>query len=124
MLAMCLVLASCRASEVICTRIHIATFHLTVTDSVTGLGAWYGADLIVTNNEVYDSTAVAWLEPTTYGDTTAVRAFPSLTAERGIFHVRVRKAGYRLWERSAIGVGGDVCHPTSMALDVRLQPEP
>jgi len=117
-----LALTGCERLVVACPGLPRPAFKVTVTDSVTGLGAWKDASLIIANTEHYDSALVVFLGTSPTADTTQALEFSSFgTQQRGIFDVRVRKEGYELWERSAIGVGGRSCDVNAVAISVRLR---
>jgi hypothetical protein len=107
--------AASACGDIVCTAQPRPAIRAEIRDSVTNAPADSGASLIVTNQAVYDSTAFAF-EPSYVQSAVHGRA--------GIYTVRVRKAGYRLWERTGIVVNGDRCGPEATELQVRLQSGP
>jgi len=90
-----------------------------VRDSVTNAPAAYGASLIVDGAGFHDSVTVG--PP---ADSLVVSQVASASPGRtGEYTVRVRRSGYRLWERPNVLVEGSGCSGArSVSLSVRLQP--
>jgi hypothetical protein len=102
-------------SDIVCTTQPRPAIKAEIRDSVTNAPAALGASLIVTNQSVYDSTAFPYESPT---------VLSAGNATAGTYTVRVRKAGYRLWEQTGIVVNGDRCGAEAVELQIRLRPKP
>jgi hypothetical protein len=110
-----LAVAANGCSELVCTTQPRPAIKAEIRDSITNAPAALGASLIVTNPAVYDSSTFPYESP-------IVLSAGNATA--GTYTVRVRKAGYRLWERTGIVVKGDRCGAEAVELQIRLQPGP
>ena len=108
-------LAASACGEIVCTAQPRPAIKAEIRDSLTNAPADSGASLIVTNHAVYDSTAFAF--ELSYVQSAA-------NGRAGVYTVRVREAGYRLWERTEVVVNGDRCGADATELQVRLQPGP
>ena len=108
-------------ADKVCLTLPDPTVQADIRDSITAAPAAFQASLIVTGNGVYDSTFVG-----PRPDSLAVSIIESAAPGRtGDYTVRVRRAGYRLWQQTAVHVeGGGCAGALSVALSVRLQPIP
>ena len=121
-----LTLGACATSSdaLVCTDELRSTLTVQVRDSVTRRGAALGATVIVVGTAVIDSTAdmtgdsvtayMAWEDRLTNG---------APFVPKGTYTVRVRKAGYSVWQQQAT-VPGDNCHsgPGPLVL-AKLRPQ-
>lgn len=103
-----------------CLTLPHPAVHAEVTDSVTGAPLAYRASLIVEGYRVYDSTFVG-PRPDSLSVSWIRSAPPGRT---GVYAVRVRRAGYQLWQ-TVVHLEGDGCDGASgVSLSVRLQQRP
>jgi hypothetical protein len=119
-------LSGCTELDTPCFSIPRPAVRATIVDSVTGLSAAYTSSLILTTEGRYDSTRFNE-DRGVVSSTDAHTPFPlasNSSGVAGIYQVRVRRSGYRLWQRSGVVVDGDRCGALATSLDVRLQPEP
>jgi hypothetical protein len=102
----------------VCLTLPTPVVHAEIVDSTTLAPAAYRASLIVIGNGFYDSTFVgATPDSLTVG---FIRSSPP--GRTGEYDVRVRRAGYSLWQRSGVHVEGSGCGGAlSPVLSVRLQ---
>ena len=92
-----------------------------VVDSTTLVPLAYRASLIVVGNGFYDSTFVG----PPHDSLTARFIWSSPPGRTGEYDVRVRRAGYRLWQESGVHLEGSGCRGAKSAvLYVRLQQLP
>jgi len=106
---------ACGADKV-CLTFPNPAFVVEIRDSLTNAPSAYRASLIVEGNGFYDSTYVG--PP---ADSLAARDVISKPERAGTFTVRVRRVGYRLWERNGIDLGSGCELAPSVTLSVRLQ---
>jgi hypothetical protein len=111
--------------DVVCTLEPRAAIKADIRDSVTNAGAAFHASLVVTNETVYDSSFFGGVSGAPF-DTASFSAVNSsaINSRPGIYTVRVRRSGYRLWQRTSVRVGGDRCGADATELLIRLQPTP
>jgi hypothetical protein len=113
--------AGVACGDLVCTSQPRPAIRAEVRDSVTNAPSGFGASLIVTNTAVYDSS----MSPQGFTDTSAVSSLESApNGVGGVYAVRVRKIGYRLWQQTGVVVNGDRCGADAVSLQVRLQPGP
>jgi hypothetical protein len=107
--------------SIVCTLQPRAAVVATITDSISGAPLGYRSSIVLQTRRTYDST---FFGPDRFsGDTLRLSTVPSAYPMGGKFLVRVRRAGYKLWEQSDVTVDGDRCGATEAAmLVVRLQP--
>lgn len=91
-----------------------------ITDSITNAPTAYQVSLIVAGDGVYDSTFVG----SRSDSLTATTITSSPPRRTGEYVVRVRRSGYRLWQRSVHVEGSGCGGAESVVLSVRLQPHP
>ena len=92
-----------------------------VRDSVTGAPAAHRSSLVVEGAGYYDSTSVA-VPTDSLVASQVVSGSPGRTGE---YTVRIRRSGYRLWERRDVHIEGSGCSgANAVILTVRLQPLP
>ena len=102
---------------VYCTENFVFGLEVAVQDSSTGAAAASGAQLIAQEG--------AWADTVGFpSDRPDLDALPLVSAgERpGTYTVRVRKSGFRDWQRTGVVVTADECHVHPVELTARLQP--
>jgi uncharacterized iron-regulated membrane protein len=106
--------------DAICLSAPSIVVQADIRDSITNAPAAHQASLIVEGNGVYDSTFVG----TVADSLTRSNAQITAPGQTGEYTVRVRRSGYRLWERRGIHIDGSECSAGAInpvALSVRLQ---
>ena len=104
-----------------CLTLPDPAVHAEIRDSITLAPAAHRASLIVVGNGFYDSTFAGERPDSLTVD--FIRSSPP--GRTGRYDVRVRRAGYSVWQRSGIHLEGDGCRgASSVVLSVRLQPLP
>lgn len=116
--------SACSDLQTLCTTESRPAIRATISDSVTGKSAVYGASLVVANASTYDSTIFnedLGLLPSSDNLPPSTRV---VNGSAGTYTVRVRRAGYQLWQRTGVVVDGDECgRPISQPqISVKLQP--
>ncbi len=102
-----------------CLTLPIPAVHAEIVDSTTLAPAAYRASLIVVGNGFYDSTFVG----TTPDSLTVEFIRSSPPGRTGEYDVRVRRAGYSVWQTGGVHVEGSGCKGAlSPVVSVRLQP--
>jgi hypothetical protein len=115
--------SSACGGDLVCTLPPRPAIRAEIRDSATNAPAAFHAWLIVTNPTVYDSTSFGI--PGADSDTTSFSTLVSSPdGKPGTYTVRVRKAGYQLWQLANVRVGGDRCGADATDLQVRLQRVP
>jgi hypothetical protein len=119
-LSLGLLLHGCRAAEspINCADFAAAGINVRVKDSVTGMWTASGASLItISQLGVVDSTAFP-------ADRPDIDSLPLASAweQAGTFQVRVRRSGYREWNKAGVQVTSGVCHVHPVQLTASLQP--
>ena len=122
--AVALLTTAC-GEDLVCTLQPRAAIKAEIRDSVSNAGAAFHSSLIVTNETVYDSSFFDSVSGVSF-DTASFSAFNSsaTNSRPGVYTVRVRHSGYRLWERTNVRVGGDRCGAAATELLIRLQRTP
>ncbi len=124
-LAALALLATACGEDLVCTLQPRAAIKAEIRDSVTNAGAAFHASLIVTNETVYDSSFFGDVSGVPFDTASYTAVNSSATNSRpGVYTVRVRHSGYRLWVRTNVRVGGDRCGADATELLIRLQPTP
>src|ERR687895_199921 len=103
-----LVLGACdvaNTGDLVCPDYFEFGLHITVQDSLTGLPAASGAQLIVQHGSYADTVNV----PANRPDLNA-HPLPSAGERAGTYTVSVHKAGFVDWVRTGIVVAADKCH--------------
>lgn len=105
----------------ICTDEARPSITVVVLDSITGEGRAAGASVVLQEGAYRDSTArpvqaQAPADSIYWGTNTHERT--------GTYTVRVRRAGYAVWERENVQVTGDICHVQTLRVRARLQASP
>jgi len=122
--AVALLTTAC-GEDLVCTLQPRAAIKAEIRDSVSNAGAAFHSSLIVTNETVYDSSFFDSVSGVSF-DTASFSAFNSsaTNSRPGVYTVRVRHSGYRLWERTNVRVGGDRCGAAATEVLIRLQRTP
>ena len=115
-------IAACE-NDLACTADPRQAISATILDSVSGAPAAFHATLIAQGRHTYDSVTA----DEHYGGADAtLRVIGSgASDESGVYDVRVRKAGYQLWEQRGVRVVGGACGAKPpVQVTARLQAAP
>jgi hypothetical protein len=117
---LCLLLAAAAATmacgDKVCLTAPNPVVQADIRDSVTNAPSAYRASLILEGNGIYDSTYVGAPADSL---TAVVQSAPP--GQAGTYTVRVRRDGYRVWERRGVYLGSGCTVAPSVTLSVRLQ---
>jgi hypothetical protein len=93
----------------------------TILDSISGAPAAFHATLIAESQHTHDSVTFDDQYHGS-GDSTLAVIGSGSGDQRGAYDVRVREAGYQLWQQRDIRISGDACGAgTPVLLTARLQ---
>jgi hypothetical protein len=115
-------LGACQ-NDLACTADPRQAIIATILDSVSGARAAFHATLIAQGRHTYDSVTA---DEHYYGaDSTLSEIGSGGSDESGIYDVRVRKDGYRLWQQHDVRVSGGACGAKPFVrITARLQATP
>src|SRR5450759_4071764 len=104
--ALGLIVTLCACADRVCTLLPAPTIQVDIRDSVSGAPAAYQASLIAQAPSSYDSTAFG--PPRADSLTLRYVQTASLT-QSGDYAVRVRHAGYQLWQQAGVHIDVSSC---------------
>lgn len=110
-----LALAACETPplEVVCPRVLTPSVQVTALDSLTNVNVTPGATLVLQHSAGVDSVTVPTV-PLTSAHVGEGRS--------GTFTLRVRRAGYRVWEKTGVQVEAEECGVKTVDVTARLEP--
>jgi hypothetical protein len=117
-----LIITLSACTDRVCTLLPAPTIQIAIQDSMSGAPAAYQSSLIAQASGSYDSTSFG--PPRADSLTLRYVQTASLT-QSGDYTVRIRRAGYQLWQQSGVRVDVSSCGSgPSVSLIARLQRAP